>query len=128
MAPCVQVAAYATVAVTSLFGQWFSSAPRCFCECVGTASADERILDILRDQLRRCGPEQLVGSHSLSDWVFCLAGLLVIFGAGFAAGWLGRGRASETPQTEVWPQKDAISDAKCPPTCLATTPSSAKKA
>ena len=52
-------------AAAPLLGGWFAR-PTVVCECRSVAHADERILDILREQLQRCGPERLAPTSA--DW------------------------------------------------------------
>ena len=47
----------------------------CLCECRTVHQTDERLLDILREQLARCGPENL-GSGQPNVYIF-LGGLVV---------------------------------------------------
>ena len=67
----------AGVVVSAVFASAFYSlwgrGGTCICECSGVAGADERVLTILRDQLERCGPENLVHSQVPASGIVCVA-------------------------------------------------------
>lgn len=85
----------AVASAVGIAASWFHRAEHvCSCRC--DTHADPQILDILREQLRRCGPEQLtptcpvcrceVDSRNYTQVTILI--VLAVFVVGLALGWL----------------------------------------
>ena len=89
------IASHGPIVISHIIGSWLVGQNQgCSCSChLGQAETDSRVLDILRLQLERCGPENLTDTGpGFRVWVQTGTLYLILIADGFALGWLARGR------------------------------------